>query len=264
MRMNDGCVGMERKDRSCGKKRTVGKKKRSFAGRLVLFCFVKLPLALVVLTFVWVLVLKWVPVFCTPLMVQRSIEYRDDVSFRTEKKWVKFEDISPEMVRAVISGEDNRFAEHHGFDRVEIKAAIEDHKKKGKRLRGASTISQQTAKNVFCFPHRSMVRKAVEAYFTVLIEHIWGKRRIMEVYLNVMETGKGLYGVEAASEHYFGHPASKLSRREACLVAACLPNPLKRNPAKPSAYVAGRAADIEVLETKLLYPEWIGDKKGEK
>ena len=145
------------------------------------FLFIKLPLAFILLTVLWVVVLKWVPVWVTPLMIKRSIEYREDKDFKTQKKWKSLKDISPELVRAVIASEDNRFAEHDGFDRVEIRRAIDDHKKKGKRLRGASTISQQTAKNVFCYPSRTMVRKGFEAYFTFLIEKIWGKERIMEV-----------------------------------------------------------------------------------
>lgn len=237
------------------------KRKRSFAARLSILLFIKLPLAFVALTLLWVVALKWIPVTLTPLMVQRRIEFRDDPSFHQDRKWVRLEIISPEMARAVIASEDNRFAEHNGFDKIEIKNAIEDHEKRGKRLRGASTISQQTAKNVFCIPARNMVRKAFEAYFTVLIEKIWGKERILEVYLNVMETGKGAYGAEAAAQRYFGHPASGLSRREACLIAACLPNPLKRNPARPSSYVSGRAEDIAALEPKLAYPDWISGKK---
>ena len=160
---------------------------------------IKLPLAFIAVTVLWVLMLKWVPVWVTPLMVSRSIEYRSDEDFRTHKKWRRYEKISPEMAKAVIASEDNLFAEHNGFDWKEIRKAIEDHKKKGKKLRGASTISQQTAKNVFLWPSRSFVRKAFEAYFTILIEWIWGKERILEVYLNVAEMGKGIYGAEAAA-----------------------------------------------------------------
>ncbi len=233
------------------------KKKRSFISRILWFFLVKIPLAFVILTLLWVTSLKWLPVIATPLMVQRSIEYRNDKDFRTFYEWRSFEKISPEMAKAVIASEDNRFIDHDGFDRVEIKKAIDDHKNKGKKLRGASTISQQTAKNVFCIPSRSYTRKFFEAYFTILIEKIWGKERILEVYLNVAEMGKGVYGAEAAAQHYFGHPASKLTRREACLITACLPNPLKRNPANPSEYVSKRASDISALEPKLAYPDWV-------
>ncbi|MBR4409564.1 MAG: monofunctional biosynthetic peptidoglycan transglycosylase [Bacteroidales bacterium] len=228
--------------------------------RFLKFLFIKLPLAFILLTVLWVVVLKWVPVWVTPLMIKRSIEYREDKDFKTQKKWKSLDEISPELVRAVIASEDNRFGEHDGFDRVEIKRAIDDHKNKGKRLRGASTISQQTAKNVFCYPSRSMVRKGFEAYFTFLIEKIWGKRRIMEVYLNVAEMGKGIYGAEAAARTHFRHDAASLTRRESCLIAACLPNPIKRNAGNPSNYVNRRAIMIASLEMKLEYPDWVRRK----
>lgn len=230
--------------------------RRSLKSRLAWFFFVKLPLAFVILTVLWVTILKWMPVVVTPLMVSRAIEYREDDGFRTQKKWVSLKKISPEMMKAVIASEDNRFMDHKGFDMVEMRKAIDDHKNKGKKLRGASTISQQVAKNVFCRPRRSFVRKGFEAYYTVLIEKIWGKERIMEVYLNVAEMGKGIYGAEAAARHYFDHSASDYTRREACLVTACLPNPIERNPAKPSSYVSKRARDIADLEGKLDYPDW--------
>lgn len=218
---------------------------------------IKLPLAFIAATMLWVLMLKWVPVWVTPLMVTRSVEYRNDDDFRTHKKWRSYERISPEMAKAVIASEDNLFAEHKGFDWKEMKKAIEDHKKKGKRLRGASTISQQTAKNVFLFPSRSFVRKAFEAYFTVLIEWIWGKERILEVYLNVAEMGKGIYGAEAAAKAYFGKSASELTRSEASLITACLPDPIDRNAGKPSQYVSKRAGQIRNLIPKIAYPDWI-------
>lgn len=231
------------------------KKKRSLTGRISRF-FLKLFLSLVALSVLWVVILKWVPVWYTPLMAVRSFEYSGDKSFHTRKDWVSYKKISPEAARAVIASEDNLFFEHAGFDWEAVKKAVDDHKR-GKRLRGASTISQQTAKNVFLFPGRNWFRKGMEAYFTVLIEKIWGKHRILEVYLNVAEMGKGIYGVEAASMTFYGHHASKLSRREACLIAACLPNPIKRNAGSPSSYVSGRASRIEGMEAKLLYPAWV-------
>lgn len=218
---------------------------------------IKLPLAFIAFTVAWVLVLKWVPVWVTPLMVSRSIEYRNDEDFHTQKKWRRYEKISPEMAKAVIASEDNLFAEHHGFDWKEMKKAIKDHKEKGKKLRGASTISQQTAKNVFLWPNRSFVRKAFEAYFTVLIEWIWGKERILEVYLNVAEMGKGIYGAEAAAQEFFDKSASELTRREASLITACLPNPIERHADKPSQYVSKRSGQIRNLIPKIAYPEWI-------
>lgn len=227
---------------------------RKWIAKLLL---IKLPLAFVAVTVLWVLMLKWVPVWVTPLMVSRSIEYRNDDTFRTQKKWRRYERISPEMAKAVIASEDNLFAEHNGFDWKEMRKAINDHKTKGKKLRGASTISQQTAKNVFLFPSRSFVRKAFEAYFTLLIEWIWGKERILEVYLNVAEMGKGVYGAEAAARAFFGKNASELTRREASLITACLPNPIDRHADRPSQYVSKRAGQIRSLIPKIAYPEWI-------
>lgn len=218
---------------------------------------IKIPVAFVVFSVLWVLMLKWVPVWFTPLMISRSIEYRNDDSFKTHKKWRSYENISPELAKAVIASEDNLFAEHNGFDWKEMKKAIRDHREKGKKLRGASTISQQTAKNVFLFPSKSFVRKAFEAYFTVLVELIWGKERILEVYLNVAEMGKGIYGAEAASQEFFDKNAAGLTRREASLIAACLPNPIERHADRPSQYVAKRAGQIRTLIPKIAYPEWI-------
>ena len=218
---------------------------------------IKIPLIFITLSILWVLILKWVPVWVTPLMISRSIEYRNDDSFHTHKKWRSYDNISPELAKAVIASEDNLFAEHNGFDGKEMRTAIDEHKNKGKRLRGASTISQQTAKNVFLFPSRSFVRKGVEAYFTVLIELFWSKERILEVYLNVAEMGKGIYGAEAAAQEIFDKSAAGLTRREASLIAACLPNPIQRQAGKPSAYVSRRAGQIRALIPKIAYPEWI-------
>lgn len=227
---------------------------RKWLAKLLL---IKLPLAFFAVTVLWVLILKWVPVMVTPLMISRSLEYRSDDSFRTQKKWRSYDKISPEMAKAVIASEDNLFTEHKGFDWNEMKKAIDEHRIKGKKLRGASTISQQTAKNVFLFPSRSFVRKAFEAYFTVLIELIWGKERILEVYLNVAEMGKGIYGAEAAARAFFGKSASELTKHEASLITACLPNPIDRHADKPSEYVSRRATQIRSLIPKIAYPEWI-------
>lgn len=221
------------------------------------FIFVKLPIAFVVLTVLWVLVLKWVPVWVTPLMVTRKIEYRNDDSFVTKKKWVSIDEISPELIKAVIASEDNLFNEHNGFDWEQIRYAVHDHVEKGKKLRGASTISQQTAKNVFLLPSRSFIRKGFEAYFTVLIELLWSKERIMEVYLNVAEMGKGVYGAQAAAKTHFKKDASALTRWESSIIAACLPNPLVRKASAPSTTVVNRSAKIRSLIPKIAYPEWV-------
>jgi len=236
------------------------RKRKSLPKRIALLLFVKIPLLFVAVTFAWVLVLKWVPVWTTPLMIQRKIEFREDPSYKVQKKWVPYRKMSPELAMAAIASEDNRFDTHNGFDMDAIEKALEEREKTG-RVRGASTISQQTAKNVFCIPSRSYVRKAFEAYFTVLIEWIWGKERIMEVYLNVAEMGKGIYGAQAAAKTYFSTDAALLGKRQSCLIVACLPLPLKRNPAAPSQYVSARAYNIAALEGKLQYPDWVYHRK---
>lgn len=164
------------------------------------------------------------------------------------------------MIQAVVASEDNRFRDHHGFDMQAIKKAA-DYNKKHRRKRGASTISQQVAKNVFLWPARTWIRKGFEVYFTFLIETIWSKKRIMVVYLNVIETGNGIYGVEAASRKYFNKPALKLTRGESALIAACLPNPRKRNPARPTPYLLRRQAKIMDLMRK-IGPLEFGKKSG--
>jgi len=178
----------------------------------------------------WVLLYKWVPVKWTPLMLKRSIQNVDQEGYRNHRTWVDIEDISPVMVRAVIASEDGRFMEHWGFDLKELLKMKKEHKSKGKKIRGCSTISQQVAKNCFTFCGHSWWRKGVESYYTILIELLWSKERIMEVYLNVAETGKGIFGVEAASQKYFGRSASKLNTHQAVCIACVLPNPLVRSP----------------------------------
>lgn len=215
-----------------------------------------IPLALILLSVLQVVMLKWIPVYVTPLMVKRSIENRHDDKFHTEHTWVPLEEISSSLGKVVIASEDNLFTEHHGFDINSIKQAVDD-RNKGKRKRGASTISQQTAKNVFTFGTRGWFRKGVETYYTVLIETFWSKERIMEVYLNVAEMGPGIYGAEAAARHYFGKSARKLNRQEAALIAVCLPNPRKMHPDRPSSYVLRRQKAIIELSWKLSYPAWL-------
>lgn len=200
-----------------------------------------------------VTVLKWVPVRYTPLMLKRSIR---DRSIRTQQTWVPLKSISPEIIQAVIAAEDNRFAQHHGFDWKELDKMWADHKGKGKRIRGCSTISQQVAKNVFTSGAHTWARKTAEAYWTVLIEGIWGKRRIMEVYLNVAETGPGLYGMEAAANHYYGMKAENIERKQACAIAASLSAPREKNPDRPTAALRKRQTQIYALMSKLKYPGW--------
>lgn len=236
---------------------TKRKKKEGFIRRLLKVVLIRIPLILIAISILSVLITKWVPIPVTPIMISRSIEFRNDDSFKTHKKWKDFSEISPELSRCVIASEDNRFVDHKGFDWIEIRKAIDDHRNKGKKLRGASTISQQTAKNVFTFHGDSFVRKGVEAWFTVLIEIIWGKERILEVYLNVAEMGKGIYGAEAAAQEFFGKSAKELNRSESSIITACLPNPLNRHADDPSQYVQTRARQIRALIPKLAYPDWI-------
>jgi monofunctional biosynthetic peptidoglycan transglycosylase len=184
-----------------------------------------------------------VPPPLTPLMVLRLFEGEG-----IHKDWVAYDDISPNLVRAVIAAEDSGYCAHWGFDFAAIRKALE-HNEDSRRLRGGSTISNQTAKNVFLWPGDTLLtryaRKAIEPYFTLLIETMWGKRRILEVYLNVVEWGHGIYGAEAAALHHFNKPASKLTRREAALLAAVLPNPRRFEAGKPSGYVNRRANTIQ-------------------
>ncbi len=199
----------------------------------------------------WVVLARFVPVYLTPLMFIRSVEAVIAGEMpRNEKKWVTIDEISPNMVQAVVASEDNLFLTHYGFSFDDIEKAIK-HNKKGKRIRGGSTISQQTAKNVFLWPQRSYLRKGLEAYFTVLIELVWSKERIMEVYLNVIETGDGVYGVEAASQRFFDKSAAKLTKSQAALIAASLPNPRKYNIGNPSGYMLRRQAKIKSLMGKI-------------
>jgi len=183
------------------------------------------------------LLYKWIPVPITPLMVIRLLN--PEIG-KIQKEWISLDKISEYMILAVIVHEDQNFFDHTGFDFNAIQKAWEENNKKNRIKRGASTISQQTAKNVFLWPQRSWARKGLEVWFTFLIETFWSKKRILEVYLNVIETGKGLYGVEAASSKYFGKPASKLSPEEAALIAAILPAPLKLSAINPGPYIKER------------------------
>nr|WP_293842145.1 monofunctional biosynthetic peptidoglycan transglycosylase [uncultured Arsenicibacter sp.] len=192
----------------------------------------------------WVILLKYIPVWVTPLVVTRKLDAMgEDKSAKVYKKWRSLDEISKEAALAVVASEDQQFPVHWGFDFDEIQDAIKENKTR-KRPRGASTISQQVAKNVFLWNGRSYIRKGLEVYFTVLIELIWGKKRILEVYLNVAETGPLTFGVEAASQRYYGHTAKLLSRDEAARIAAVLPNPIKFSIQNPSGYVLRRTRQI--------------------
>ena len=202
----------------------------------------------------WVLVYKWAPVTWTPLMLKRSIQNSNEKDYKNTRTWVDIENISPVMVRAVIASEDCRFMTHHGFDIKELRKMREEHEEKGKKIRGCSTISQQVAKNCFTFCGQSWWRKGFEAYYTVLIELLWSKERIMEVYLNIIETGNGVYGVEAAAQKYFKRSASKLNTHQAVSIACILPNPLQRNPQTVSQKHRSRYNSTYKRTAQTAYP----------
>ena len=188
------------------------------------------------LSFALVILYRFVPVPVTATMVMDENGITKD--------WTPLSRIDPNMVAAVIAGEDGKFCEHNGFDREAIEEAIRRNQQGG-RIRGGSSISQQTAKNVFLWQGGGYFRKGLEAWFTVLIEQIWGKRRIMEVYLNVAEWGAGIYGAEAAAQHWFGKSASELTRTEAARLAAILPSPRRYQAAEPGPFVRRRARSIQ-------------------
>lgn len=196
------------------------------------------------ITLLWVIALRFINPPITYLMVKRGFEWKAaGKGFKIEKDWLSYEDLSNNLKRAAIAGEDAHFMSHHGFDMQAIKEAIQRNKS-GKTLRGGSTITQQVAKNVFLWPNRSWLRKGLESYFTVLIELFWSKKRILEVYLNVIEMGQGVYGAEAASHYYFHKSGKSLTKKEAALIIAILPNPRQWDARNPSRYVNSRANNI--------------------
>ncbi|WP_413560313.1 monofunctional biosynthetic peptidoglycan transglycosylase [Bdellovibrio sp. HCB209] len=204
----------------------------------------KAVLLFIVSSLGFVLIYRFIPVYITPLMVIRSAQsIFSDKFVGINHDWVPLEDISPAMQKAVLKAEDYRFFEHNGFDYDAIQKAMK-YNKTHKRIKGASTISQQTAKNVFLWPNRDWLRKGMEAYFTVLIEFTWPKERIMEVYLNVIEMGPGVYGVEAAAQKYFKRPAKNINSSQASLIAAVLPNPRRFRIDRPTNYVVRRQQKI--------------------
>ncbi|MCL6258449.1 monofunctional biosynthetic peptidoglycan transglycosylase [Aquiflexum sp. TKW24L] len=215
-----------------------------FIKKIFRFIF-KLALWFFILSIGLTIIYRFIPVPITPLMVIRLWEqaWDEKKEVRLYKDWVSIANISKHMPQAVYAAEDQKFLEHNGFDWKAMEEAWEKNKK-GKRIKGASTISQQTAKNVFLWPSRNLIRKGLEAYFTFLIEIIWNKERIMEVYLNVIEMGPGIYGIEAASQTFYNRPASKLTRQQSAMIAAVLPNPIRWSPVKPTGYIRGRQSWI--------------------
>ena len=210
-------------------------KKRSRLGRLLGLIL----LILIAVPVVGVLLFAVVPPTPTILMLQQAAKGQG-----LDYRWRGLNDISPHLVNAAIAAEDARFCSHHGFDMEAIEKAL-DHNAEGGRIRGGSTISQQTAKNVFLWPSRDWVRKGLEAGYTVMIETVWSKRRIMEVYLNVVEWAPGVYGAQAAARHWFGKDADELTAREAARLAAILPSPRRYKAASPGPYVRRRASRIQ-------------------
>ena len=211
-----------------------------FLLRKIFRILLRIVIAFLIITVGSTLLYRWLPVPITPLMLIRCVEQKQDGKSMTLKHdWVKLEDISPKLQLAVVCSEDQNYLKHYGFDFGAIEKAMKSNGE-GKKIRGASTISQQTAKNVFLWPGRSYIRKAFEVYFTLLIELMWSKERIMEVYLNSIEMGNGVYGAEAAAQHWFKKSASKLTKDECAAIASILPNPRKfaANPVSP--YIAKR------------------------
>lgn len=215
--------------------------KKRLGLRVVKLLLVRLVLSLFLLSVAWVLLYRWVAPPATLHMLKRRAEAgaADKENPQIRYNFVRLEEMSEQLPLAVIASEDQRFPVHNGFDVDAILDAIKRNRKGG-NIRGGSTISQQVAKNVFLWHGRSYFRKAVEAYFTMLIEALWGKERILEVYLNIAEMGDGVFGVEAASQKYFNKPAKEVGRQQAALLAAVLPNPIRFSAQRPSAYVLRR------------------------
>ena len=206
-------------------------------------------------TILSVVALRWLPVYFTPLMfIRLGQQAKAGEHLTLHHHWVSLDKISPSLSTAVMASEDARFLDHHGFDYEAIeKAAMRNLKHPEKRKHGASTISQQTAKNVFLWPGRSWVRKGFEVYFTTLIELMWSKERIMEVYLNSIEMGNGIYGADAVAEHHFHTTADKLTKAQCALIAVSLPNPRRFNSARPSGYMLKRQSRI-LREMRFVKP----------
>ena len=218
-------------------------------------------LAWIIVTWGAVLVLRFVHPWTSAVMLERQAAamFRGDHNFQLHQHWVPWQVIAPQVPLAMIAGEDQKFPFHHGFDFQSIDKAL-DAADEGKRLRGASTISQQTAKNLFLWNGRSFVRKGLEAYFTVLLELTWPKQRILEVYMNIAQFGEGIYGVGAASERFFHAAPASLSAAQAARLAAVLPNPRRMHVDQPSSYVMRRSAWIEQQMRQLGGPDYLRAK----
>src|SRR5690554_487785 len=217
-------------------KRTSKKKKPASKKKKVLYFFIRWAAYFIAFSIAWVLIYRFINPPVTWLMIQRNFENSQVSEKVVKRKWINYEDISTNLKLAVVASEDARFMQHGGFDKEAINQAFQRNRS-GDPIRGGSTISQQTAKNVFLWPHRSWLRKGFEAWFTILIEALWGKKRILEVYLNVIEMGPGVYGVEAATQFYYNKPSVSLTKRQAALLAAILPNPRVWSPNRPTNFI---------------------------
>ncbi|TLZ12598.1 MAG: monofunctional biosynthetic peptidoglycan transglycosylase [Gammaproteobacteria bacterium] len=227
--------------------------------------FLVVLLAWLLLTATPVLLLRWLRPLTSAIMLEAAAQAwaAQDHGYRTDFEWVSLEQISPHAAIAVIASEDQLFPFHAGFDFDSIREAVRE-SERGRRLRGASTISQQVAKNLFLWSRHSLVRKGLEAYFTVLIEALWPKERILEMYLNVAQFGNGVYGVQAAAERFWHKPARRLTSADAALLAAVLPNPLRLHADRPSRYVLSRRDWILDQMRMLGGPEYLRALESER
>lgn len=217
-----------------------------YIGRLIVY----ISIFFITFSLISVVLAGLFPVMLTPLKTIRYFENFTNMGPKIDSNWVPLDRISESMVQAVIATEDNNFLKHNGFDWKAIKQAIKDNRKKNK-VRGGSTISQQTAKNLFCPPDRTWLRKGFEAFYTFLIESLWSKQRIMEVYLNIIETGPNMYGVEAPARKIYKKKASELNRYDASMIATVLPSPQRMLLSSPSSYMTRRSAQVRNLMSKL-------------
>ena len=235
--------------------------RRPFAARL-LRTLMLLAISWLALTWLVVLVLRFVPPLTSAVMMERQLGalIHGEKDFRLQHRWVPWNQVSPYVPLAMVAGEDQKFPFHHGFDFDSIQTAV-DAADEGRRLRGASTISQQTAKNLFLWNGRSFVRKGLEAYFTVLIELTWPKQRILEVYMNIAELGDGIYGVGAASDAFFHVPPARLGAAQAARLAAVLPSPRRFHADRPTAYVQSRANWIQQQMGQLGGPGYLQSRQ---
>ncbi len=228
---------------------------RKFFRRLGRY-FLILLAALLLLSFLLVLPFKWLNPPVTMVMADRWLSSEE--TFQIQKHWLNWDEIPKHAALAVVASEDQRFPQHIGFDVEAIQQALQEWERRGE-LRGASTISQQVARNMYLWTGRSWLRKGIEVWFTLLIELVWGKQRILEVYLNIAEWGPGVFGLQAASEYHFGKSAARLTPMQAALLASTLPSPLRYDPARPANHIYQRAIWNLEQQRRLGGPQWLAD-----